>query len=124
MHVNSNHLTLKKVFEKVEHYMRILMFAAKTKRKLNTIIMHSNKSVNKYYHRLFKLWEDANISVDNCMKKFKLTLKLNISYVLLAKRHNSLRKLLATAKSIEKQKKEISINFLQNSKPSQKSFKP
>ena len=50
-------------------------------------------------------------------------LKPSISHVLLAE-HNSLRELLAAAKSIEKQKKKISNNFPQDSKPLQKPFKP
>ena len=85
--------------------MEICLLAAKTKHKLNTIVMHSNKSMNEYYHWLFKLWENADTSVDERMEKFKLTLKLSISHVLLLKRHNSLHKLLATAKFIEEQKK-------------------
>ena len=57
------------------------------------------------------------------MEKFNLTLKPSIFYVLLAKKHNSLRKLLAAAKFIEEQKKKISNNFPQDLKLSQKSFK-
>ena len=48
----------------------------------------------------------------------------SISHVLLAGKHNSLRELLAAARSIEEQKREISNNFPRDSKPSQKPFKP
>ena len=124
MHTNLNHLTLNKFFEEVEHYIEIFMLAIKAKHKLNTIVMQFNKSMNEYYCRLFKLWEDANTLTDERMKKFKLMLKLNTSHVLLTERHNSLRKLLAIAKSIEEEKKKINNNFLQDSKLLQKPFKP
>ena len=104
--------------------MEIPMLAVKAKRRLNTIVMRSDESMNKYYHQLFKLWEDANTSIDERIEKFKLTLKPSISHVLLAKKHDSLRNLLAAAKSIEKQKQEISNNYPQDPKPSQKPFKP
>ena len=77
------------------------MLAAKAKREFNTIVMQFNKSVNKYYHQLFKLWEDANILMDKRIEKFKLTLKPSIFHVLLARKYNSLRKLLAAARSVE-----------------------
>ena len=41
--------------KKVKYYIEIFMLAAKTKRELNTIVMQINKSVNEYYHWLFKL---------------------------------------------------------------------
>ena len=69
------------------------MLAAKTKCKLNTIVMKSNESVNEYYYWLFKLWKDANTLTNECIKKFKLTLRLNVSYMLLAEKYNSLCKL-------------------------------
>ena len=107
MHANSEDLTLNKFFKEVEHYMGILMLTAKTKTKyeLNTIVMRSNKLVNKYYHRLFKLWKDANTSMNERMEKFKFMLKPIISQMLLARKYNSLRKLLAAAKSVKEQKK-------------------
>ena len=81
------------------------MLAAKAKCELNTIVMRSDKSVNEYYHWLFKLWKNANTLINEHMKKFKLMLKPSIFHVLLAKKYNSLRELLAAARSVEKQKK-------------------
>ena len=123
MHVNSENLILNKFLEEVEHYMWISMLAAKAKRDLNIIVIKSNKSVNKYYYWLFKLWEDANTSMDAHMEKFKLTLKLSIFHLLLAEKYNSMRKLLSVARSIEEQKQKISNNFPRDLKPSQKLFK-
>ena len=62
--MNLNNVTLNEFFKEVEHYMKISMLAAKTKNELNTIVMHSNESVNEYYHQLFKLWKDANTLTD------------------------------------------------------------
>ena len=101
MHVNSEDFTLNELFEKVEYYMEIPILASKAKRELNTIVMRFNESVNKYYDRLFKLWKDANTLIDKRIKKFKFTLKPSISHVLLAGKYNSLRELLAAARSIE-----------------------
>ena len=94
--------------------MKILILTAKAKRELNTIVIKFNKSVNEYYYWLFKLWKDVNISTDERMEKFKLTLKPSISHILLAGKYNSLHKLLTVARSIEEQKQKISNNFPQD----------
>ena len=77
--------------------------------------MKPSESVNEYYHRLFKLWQQAGTPEDEKLKKFKGTLKPSISTPLLALRHTSMRDLLDSARLIEEQKKTISSNFPRDS---------
>ena len=93
------------------------------KRELNTVVMRTNKTVNEYYHRLFKLWQQAGTPEDEKMDKFKLTLKSSISTPLLALKQGNLRDLLDSARLIKDQKKEISNNFPRESKPASKPFR-
>ena len=91
------------------------MLASVAKQKLNTIVMKPTESVNKYYHRLFKLWQQASTPENQRVEKFKLTLKLSISAPLLATKHSNLRDFLESTRLIEDQKKEISNNFSKDS---------
>ena len=91
--------------------MGIPMLASKAKQELNTIVMQPAETVNKYYHQIFKLWQQANTPNNQRMEKFKLTLKSFISTPLLAAKHNSLKKLFDAARLVKKQKKKISSNF-------------
>ena len=76
--------------------------------------MQPNETVNEYYHKIFKLWQQANTSDDQCIKKFKPTLKSFILTLLLAFKHNSLRKLFNAAQLVKKKKKKISSIFFGN----------
>ena len=87
------------------------MLASVTKRELNTIVIKSTESVNKYYYRLCKLWQQASTPENQQVKKFKLTLKLSISAPLLATKHSNLKDLLESTRLIENQKKKMSNNF-------------
>lgn len=113
IYANSENLTIAKFFEEIKHYMAISMFVATAKQDLNTVIMWPIKSVNKYYHRLFKLYEHTNMLNDKQINKFKLILKPAISHALLTTKYNTMRDLLKAAKFIEDQKKKISTNFPQ-----------
>lgn len=55
IHTNLKNLTIVEFFDKIEHYMGISMFATAAKQNFNTITMKSTKTINEYYHRLFKL---------------------------------------------------------------------
>ena len=85
---------MEEFYSEIEHYMGILMLASEVKQELNTIVMKPTESVNEYYHRLFKLWQQASTSKDQQVEKFKLTLKPSISAPLLAMRHSNLRDFL------------------------------
>ena len=85
--------------------MGIPMLASVAKQKLNTIVMKSTESVNEYYHRLFKLWQQTSTLEDQRVEKFKLTLKPSILAPLLALKHTNLRNLFESARLIKDQKK-------------------
>ena len=121
---NSAYLTMDKFYNKIEHYMGIPMLASKAKRELNTITMQPTETVNEYYHRIFKLWQQASTPKDQQIEKFKLTLKPSISAPLLALKHTNLRDLLESARLIEDQKKEISNNFSKDSSRPMRTFRP
>ena len=100
------------------------MLASVAKQKLNTIVIKSSESVNEYYHRLFKLWQQASTPKDQRVEKFKLTLKPSISAPLLALKHTNLRDLLESARLIKDQKKEINNNFPKDSPRPMRTFCP
>ena len=108
---------MEEFYSKIKHYMRIPMLASVAKRKLNTIVRKLTESVDEYYHRLFKLWQQASTPEDHQVKKFKLTLKLSISALLLALKHTNLRDFLESARLIEDQKKKINNFFKDFSRP-------
>ena len=47
---NSEEFTMDEFYNEIEHYIGISMLASKAKQELNTIIMQSAETVNKYYH--------------------------------------------------------------------------
>ena len=91
--------------------MGIPMLASKAKQELNIIVMQPAETVNKYYHQIFKLWQQANIPDDQRIEKFKFTLKFSISTPLLAAKHNTLRNPFNAEQLVKKQRKKISSNF-------------
>ena len=102
---------MKDFYSKIEHYMGISMLASIAKTELNTIVMKLSKLVNKYYHQLYKLWQQAGTTDNERIKKFKLNLKFLISTPLLALRHSNLRKFFDSTRLIENQKKRLAIIF-------------
>ena len=115
---------MEEFYSEIEHYMEILMLASVAKQKLNTIVIKSSESMNEYYHKFFKLWQQISTPEDQQIEKFKLILKPSISTLLLALKHTSLKDLLESARLIKDQKKEISNNFFKDlSKMLQKIFR-
>ena len=102
---------MEEFYSEIKHYMGIPILVSKAKQELNIIVMQPAETVNKYYHQIFKLWQQANIPDNQRIEKFKLTLKLSISIPLLASKHNSLREFFDAAQLIKKQRKKISSNF-------------
>ena len=68
---------MKDFYSEIEHYMGIFMLASIAKRELNTIVMKPNKLVNKYYHRLYKLWQQAGMAINERMKAYLEAFDLN-----------------------------------------------
>ena len=85
------------------------------KQELNIIVMRSSESVNEYYHRLFKQWQQASTPKNQRVEKLKLILKSSIPALLLTLKHINLRDLLKLVRLIKNQKKKISNNFSKDS---------
>lgn len=114
-YANENTLTVKEMFEEIEHYMGIDWMVSPAKRELNTIVIKPGESVNEYYHRIFTLWENAKTPGGERMEMFLERLKPSISYPLLGHKYANMRELLDAARSIEYiNKNNITKNFPRN----------
>ena len=92
---------MQKFYSKIKHYMRIPMLASVAKQELNTVVIKFSESVNEYYHRLYKLWQQTSTLEDQQIEKFKLIWKLLISALLLVLKHINLRDFLESARLIK-----------------------
>ena len=81
------------------------------KKKLLTIKINKTKNVSKYYHRLFKLWQRAETSLENRIDMFIEFVSLGISNVLQAREYKNFTKLLKNARRIENYRKNVVNNF-------------
>ena len=82
--------------------------------------MKSNKTVDKYYQWIFKLWEQAKTPERKRVKRFKITLKLSIAYALIGQKHTKIIDVLDAAWEIEHRKSQISSKFSRKARTFQK----
>ena len=60
------------------------MLVKKAEDKLHVVTMKpTGETVNNYYQRIFKLWQQAKTTEHDRVKKFEITLKPSISHVLI-----------------------------------------
>ena len=120
---NSEGLTMEGFYQQIEHCMGIHMLTKQAKDKLHTVTMKSNKTVDKYYQRIFKLWEQAKTPKLKRVKRFEITLKPSISHALIGQKHIKIIDVLDAAREIEHRKSQISSKFSRDSaKPFQKAL--
>ena len=99
------------------------MLTERAKEELHIITIKSNKTVDKYYQQIFKLWKQAKTPERERVKKFEITLKPSISHALIGQKHTKIMDVLDAAREIEHRKSQISSKFSKDSaKPFQKSL--
>ena len=101
-----NELILEFFFKEIENYMDIHHQKKNVKKKLLTIKMNKTKSVSEYYHRLFKLWQRAEISLEDRIDMFIESVSLDISNALQAREYKDFTKLLKDARRVEGYRKD------------------
>lgn len=114
---------LKKIFKKIENYMSIHHQKKNAKKKFQIVKMNKTKNVSKYYHRLFKLWQRADISFENQINVFIEFVFFDISNAFQAREYKNFIKLLKNVKRIENYRKNVINNFYSNKKKSEKTNK-
>ena len=108
---NSDTITMVGLFDKTKHWMRVHLQAIEAKQELIIIAIKNIKSVNKYYHCIFKLWTRANTFIDERIIKFTRLLKPGIFTPLLGRKFTSIRAVLDKAQDIKNAWKEITYTF-------------
>ena len=73
--------------------------------------MNKTKNVSKYYHRLFKLWQRAETSLEDRIDMFIKFVNFGISNALQAREYKNFTKFLKDVKRIENYRKNMINNF-------------
>ena len=122
INANANDLSMEDFYKQIEHSMETHMLVEKAEDKLHVVTMKpTGETVNDYYQRIFKLWEQAVTTERKRVKKFEITLKPSILHALIGQKHTKIIDVLDVAWKIEHQKHQISIKFARDSaKPFQK----
>ena len=109
-------------YQQIEHCMGIHMLTERAKEELHTVtIKLSNKTVDKYYQQIFKLWEQAKTPEHKRVKRFEITLKPSIAHALIGQKHTKIIDVLDAAREIKHRKSQISSKFSRESRIFQKS---
>ena len=109
-------------YKQIEHSMGIHMLVERAEDELHVVTMKpTGETVDDYYQRIFKLWEQAGTTERERVKKFEITLKPSISHALIGQKHTKIMDVLDAAREIEHRKHQISTKFARDSaKPFQK----
>ena len=102
INVNADDLSMEDFYKHIEHSMGIHMLVKKAEDELYVVTMKSTgKTVDDYYQRIFKLWEQAGTTKREKVWKFKITLKPSISHALIGQKHTKIMDVLDAAREIE-----------------------
>ena len=119
---NSESLTMEGFYQQIEHCMGIHMLTERAEEELHTVTMKpSNETVDEYYQRIFKLWEQVKTPEHKRVKRFKITLKPSIAHALIGQKHTKIIDVLDAAREVEHRKSQISSKFLREARTFQKS---
>ena len=80
------------------------MLTEQAKKELHTVTIKSNKTVDKYYQQIFKLWKQAKTSECKKIKRFKISLKPSIAHALIGQKFTKIMNVWDTAWEIEHKK--------------------
>ena len=91
------------------------MLVKKAEDKLQVVtIKPTGETVDDYYQRIFKLWEQAGTTERERAEKFEITLKPSISHALIGQKHTKIIDVLNAAWEIKHRKSQISSKFARN----------
>ena len=124
INANADDLSMEDFYKQIEHSMGIHMLVERAEDELHVVTMKpTGETVDDYYQRIFKLWEQAGTTKQEKVKKFEITLKPSISHALIGQKHTKIIDVLDAAREIEHQKHQISTKFARDSaKPFQKAL--
>ena len=122
INANADDLSMEDFYKQIEHSMGIHMLVEKAEDKLHVVTMKpTGETVDNYYQRIFKLWQQAKTPERERMRRFEITLKLSIAHALIGQKHTRILDVLDAARKIEHRKNQISTKFARDSaKPFQK----
>ena len=108
---------MERFYQQMRHCMGIHMLTERAKEELHTVTMKpSNKTVDKYYQQIFKLWKQTKTPEREKIKKFKIILKPFIAHALIGQKHTKIMDVLDAAWEIKHRKSQISSKFSQKSR--------
>lgn len=102
--------TLDEFLEEIRHYIGHHLQERQARKDLRDIRQQQSESVTQYYHRIRSLWQKANISEEDRIDQFMVTISPALSSSLLQKEYHSIRRLLDDARRIEDRKKDVAFN--------------
>ena len=118
---NSESLSMDWFYQQIKHCIGIYMLVKKAEDKLHVITMKPSESVDDYYQRIFKFWQQAKTPKREGIRRFEITLKPSIAHALIGQKHTKISDVLNAAREIEHRKNQISTKFARDSaKPFQK----
>ena len=100
------------------------MLVKRAEDKLHVVTMKpTGETVDDYYQRIFKLWQQAKTPERERIRRFKITLKPSIAHALIGQKHTKISDVLDAAWKVKHRKNQISTKFAKDSpKPFQKSL--
>ena len=99
-------------YRQIEHSMGIHMLVKRAEDKLHVVTMKpTGETVDDYYQRIFKLWQQAKTPERERIRRFEITLKPSISHALIGQKHTKIMDVLDAAREIEHRKSQISSKF-------------
>ena len=123
INANADDILMEDFYKQMEHSMRIHMLVKKAEDELHVVTMRPTETVNDYYQRIFKLWEQARTTKREKVKRFEITLKPSISHALIGQKHTKIMDVLDAAREIEHRKSQMSSKFARDlAKPFQKTL--
>ena len=102
INANADDLSMEDFYKQIEHSMGIHMLVEKAEGELHVVTMKpTGETVDDYYQRIFKLWEQAGTTERKRVKKFEITLKPSISHALIGQKHTKIMDVLDAAREIK-----------------------
>ena len=123
INANAEDFSMKDFYKQIEYSMGIHMLVKKAEDELHVVTMKSTgETVDDYYQRIFKLWDQARTTKREKIRRFEITLKPPILHALIGQKHTKIMDVLDAAREIEHWKHQISTKLARNSaQPFQKS---
>ena len=112
INANADDLSIEDFYKQIEHSIGIYMLVEKAEDRLHVVTMKpTGETVDDYYQRIFKLWQQAGTTECKRVKKFEISLKPSISHALIGQKHTKTMYVLDMAWESKHKKSQISSKF-------------